>query len=90
MKRMTIFLTIAALLLLGSAALAQSGGPEPPALYSVQQGTVSGGDYQLTNLSWQVSGEASGQDYRLLDAATDGLRGSGCCCTYVPCVLRGL
>jgi hypothetical protein len=75
---------LAALLVTG--ALAQSIGP-----YQVEGGMISGEGYRLTTANWQVSGAASGGGYRLL--ATEGraapeLRGSGCCCTYLPCVLR--
>jgi hypothetical protein len=89
MKRIAIFIAIVALLLLGTVALAQSGGPNPPTLYTVEQGAASGGGYHLTSLAWQVSGEISGENYRLLGPAVPTLRGNGCCCTYLPCILRG-
>jgi len=70
-------------------ALAQSGsGSGPPLLYTVEQGTASGGDYHLTSLAWRVSGTASGAGYRLLGPAAPTLRGNGCCCSYLPCVLH--
>jgi hypothetical protein len=92
--RIIILLAIVALLLIGCVALAQSSGP--PSGYVVIPGTASGGHYRLTSLSWQVSGASSGGGYRLLPAlsgaeggpASPTLRGNGCCCTYLPCVLR--
>jgi hypothetical protein len=69
--------------LLVSGAVAQSIGP-----YQVEGGIISGGSYRLATTTWQVSGAASGQGYRLLGPAAPALHGSGCCCTYLPCVLR--
>jgi hypothetical protein len=44
--------------------------------------------YQLTHLTWQVSGEVSGGGYSLQSPSSPTLRGNGCCCTYLPCVLN--
>lgn len=49
---------------------------------------LSGGGYVLTPLSWQEGSLASGGDYRLLMEASPGLAAGGCCCTYLPCVVR--
>jgi hypothetical protein len=86
--RTAIPAVIVALLLLGSVAAAQSGGHDPPAWYTVERGMASGGGYRLTGLSWRVEGIASGGGYHLLGPASPTLRGNGCCCTYLPCVLR--
>jgi len=90
MKRTSILVVV---LLLGGVTLqaavpatAQTGGP----LMTIQTGMVAGGGYQLTSLAWLVSGEISGKNYRLLGPAVPTLRGNGCCCTYLPCVLRNL
>ncbi len=88
MKRIAILTAIVALLLLGAVALAQPGGHDPPTWYTVEQGTASGGGYYLTSLVWQVSGTASSGGYRLLGPASPTLTGNGCCCTYLPCVVR--
>ena len=75
-------------LLLAGVVLAQSGGGSSPStLYTVERGAAFGGTYHLTNLTWQVEGSASGARY-LLGPASPTLRGNGCCCTYLPCVLR--
>ena len=88
MKARTMILgTVAALLLLSAVTLAQSGGRFPSAPYMVERGTASGGLYRLTGLAWQVEGAADGGGYRL-SPATPTLRGNGCCCTWIPCVLR--
>jgi hypothetical protein len=69
-------------------ALAQSGGHDPPTWYTVERGTASGGGYHLTSLSWRVNGTAGGEGYRLLGPAAPASSENGCCCIYLPCVLR--
>jgi hypothetical protein len=78
-----------ALLLLGSVALAQSGGQPVLSGYTVERGTATGGGYRLMSLVhiWQVGEVASGGGYRLLSPASPG-GGNQCCCTYLPCVVR--
>lgn len=66
-----------------SAAPTQSPGP-----YQVEDGMISGEGYSLTTVDWLVSGTAVGAGYRLLGLAAPELRGSGCCCTYLPCMMR--
>ena len=100
MKRYTFSIVIAALacvLLLVGVVLAQSGGgSDPSALYTVEQGpalsvvegTASGRDYRLTSLSWQVEGSASGSGYRLLGPASPTSSENGCCCVWIPSVMR--
>ena len=91
MKWMAILLVV--LLLVGVAlpaagpTRAQSSGPGP-APYTVRAGTVAGEGYQLSSLAWPITGVASGGTYHLSMADTPALQGSGCCCTYLPCVLR--
>ena len=75
-------------LLLTGIALAQGGGHGPTTLYTVEPGAASGGLYHLTGLTWQVDGTVGGGGYRLSPTAPR-LRGSGCCCTYLPCILLG-
>lgn len=91
MKWTAIFLV--ALLLVGvtlpaaGPTRAQSSGPGPVP-YTVKAGTVAGGGYQLSSLAWPITGAASSGTYHLSMANTPALRGSGCCCTYLPLVLR--
>lgn len=86
---LTVALSLALTLTLIVLAQASSGSC-PSTLYAVEQGTVSGGSYNLTSLTWQASGTASGGSYRLLGPAAPRLRGSGCCCTYLPLGLRNV
>jgi hypothetical protein len=89
MKGRVVILAVVAFLLLTTSGLAQAGR-----WYPVEKGTAAGGGYRLTSLApaqgdtWQVQGSASGGGYRLLAPVTAGYVGSGCCCTYLPCVLR--
>ena len=93
--KVALLATIAALVLLGSVALAQSGRQPPLSWYTVEGETIVGGSYRLTSLAlrsaqgdtWQVSGTASGGGYRLLGPASPA-GGNQCCCTYLPCVVR--
>ena len=87
-KRVAILTAILTLFLLGTAIVALATERSPVARYAVAPGIAAGGRYQLVGLSWQVSGTASGGDYRLLPVAAPQLTGSGCCCTYLPCVSR--
>ena len=90
MKARTLFLiAVTALLLLGIAGAAQSGRGSV-AGYVVQPGTASGGAYRLTGLAWQVNGTANGGGYLLQAVGRTMARGSGCCCAYLPCILRSL
>jgi hypothetical protein len=88
--RIAIMLALVACLLLSGLATAQTGGPGLVPVYAVQAKTSTGGNYQLTSLAWQVSGAAAGGDYTLAVPYAPALRGSGCCCTCLPVVLRGV
>ena len=69
--------------LLAGGARAQSTGP-----YQVEGSTIFGEGYRLATTAWQVSGALGGGGYRLLAPASVELTGSGCCCTFLPCVMR--
>lgn len=88
MKTLILLVLIITLLVGGGVALAQSSGAGPGQSLSIQPATSSGGNYQLASLIWQVSGTASGGGYALASPYVPTLRGSGCCCTYLPCILR--
>jgi hypothetical protein len=83
-----ILAVVAGLWLLGTATFALQAMPGSPALCDSKPGTASGGVYQLVSVAWHVTGTSSGGDYRLLGPAAPALRGSGCCCTYMPLALR--
>jgi hypothetical protein len=82
--RIAFLVVVTALLLLGTAASARPGGG-----YAVEEGTLTGGGYRLTAVSSPADSTMIGGGYQLLTLAKPTLRGSGCCCTYVPCLLRG-
>lgn len=82
-KRITLSLLLIAFLLLSTGASALSGSN-----YQVEGGTISGGSYQLDSFGVQAGSIAAGGAYRLLGPSAPNLRGSGCCCTYLPCIVR--
>jgi hypothetical protein len=84
MKRIAFLMIVIAFLVVVSGVVAQTENSElhPPRL--VEQGSISGGEYRLIRHVWQISGYVSGGAYRL---AGPSLQGSGCCCTYLPCVV---
>jgi hypothetical protein len=88
MRTLIALLLVIALLAMGSATLVQAGGPDPAQAMSVQPGTITGGNYHLTNRAWHVSGSATGGDYTVDAPYQPELRGNGCCCTYLPCTMR--
>lgn len=56
--------------------------------YQVEAGTIAGGGYQLTSAGPGADNVSAGGAYRLLGPSAPALRGSGCCCTYLPCTMR--
>ena len=95
MKVRSVILAVIVSLLLTAGALpatapavAQSGGQ-----YSIQGGVASGGNYRLIGSGGAAGCLASGGGYRLVRSsavAREALpsAGSGCCCLYLPCLLR--
>lgn len=94
---------LAGVLLLAGMAMAQTNGYSDSPLvangspqaegYIVEQARISGGGYNLTSPGEQVTGMASGGGYQLLDAFSLNVSPPpssqvGCCCTYLPCLLR--
>jgi hypothetical protein len=74
-------------MLAGGVVLQQAGVAQAlPPTYVVTQGQMAGSGYVLAVQSWQVSGTASGPEYRLEGARI--LQAAGCCCGYLPCLFR--
>jgi hypothetical protein len=87
--RMTILIAVMALLLLGTVASAQSSRPSQSLEYTARAVTVAGGSYQLTSLGLEIGRTSSGGGYRLLNPdAPSASSGHGCCCMYLPCIVR--
>jgi len=88
-KQTVFFVVVVALvgaILVGGVAVAHPGDrPDSALLYTINQGTATGGGYHLTGLSWQVEGVVGNDHYRLVGPADSS---GGCCCTYLPCLLR--
>ncbi len=87
MKRFVYLVLAIAFLVLASGVVAQTEDSELPPPSLVEQGSISGGEYRLTRSVWQISGSISGGTYRLAGQGVPSLQGSGCCCTYLPCVI---
>jgi hypothetical protein len=93
-KRIALFLLI--LILVGVAAslaarpmpASSATSPPPPAGFSMEKTTLLGSRYQLSSLSWQISGQLSGASYTLSAPSAPSLTGNGCCCNFMPCMLR--
>ena len=95
MKVRIAILTVVVLLLLTGVvrqstapALAQGSGPA-----TVPSGVPSGGRYCLSGVAGEALFLASGSSYRLLRGSTGAPaarpdQGSGCCCSYLPCLFR--
>lgn len=95
MKQRTMLAVIVIMMLLSTAVIAQSSGPDSSQQDIVESGAATGapqpgGARQLTSLVWAVTGTARGGNYQLLCLAAPALRGSGCCCTYLPMTQRNV
>ena len=87
-KRIAIVMAVLTLFLLGTVIGVMATEHGPTVRYAVMPGIAAGGRYQLAGLSWQVDAMVGGGHYRLLGIFAPSLAGSGCCCTYLPCVRR--
>ncbi len=85
MRKYILLLALLCMLLAATGSRAQVGPPGP---YTVEPGIAAGGRYHLVVQSWRVTGSAVGGGYHLQGPAAPRLRGSGCCCLYLPLVLR--
>jgi hypothetical protein len=54
----------------------------------LESGASSSADYQISDVTWRVEGISTGGAYRLESASEPLSTGSGCCCTYLPCVIK--
>jgi hypothetical protein len=88
MKRVMLFALVIACLVLAGGVLAMPEDSGLPPACVVEQGSISGGGYRLTSLTWQISGSPDGGAYQLSAQTVPLLRGSGCCCVYLPIALR--
>ncbi|MBN1139379.1 MAG: hypothetical protein JXM73_22570 [Anaerolineae bacterium] len=81
--RITLLFILLAFVPLGTGAGALSA-PR----YQVEAGILAGGGYQLTSFGPQADNVSAGGAYLLLGPSAPAGQGSGCCCTYVPCIMR--
>lgn len=83
MVLVVLLLALAGMSLVGRFVLAEPGGQ-----YILEAGRSTSRSQPLPSLDWRVSGQASGGSYSLVSSAVPELRGSGCCCSYLPALLR--
>ena len=92
-KRMFTLAIAVCICLVALASIASAQPPSPSAVASMEGAswTAVGGAYHLTSLAWPetIAGTktnvvTNGGRYHLLGPA---LRGNGCCCNFLPCVL---
>jgi hypothetical protein len=69
--------------MLVSVVLAEPGGPVKEA-----GDTLLGGGYTLLPVTQSQGILARGGAYTLLQPASSTLASGGCCCTYLPCLLK--
>jgi hypothetical protein len=81
--RITLLLILLALVFLSTGAGALSA-PR----FQVEAGTVAGRGYHLTSSGLEADNVSAGGAYRLLGPSAPEQQGSGCCCTYLPCLLH--
>jgi hypothetical protein len=82
MKRIV---TILLFVVVGVSLLASLALVQPASAY---QGVFNNGGYHLTPGRMQVVGESTGSGYHLLIPGSPSLRGNGCCCGLLPCVVK--
>ncbi len=86
--RIIILATLVVLLLAGSVASAQPAKQAQSTWYTVERGSASGGGYHLVSQVWQVGRVSSGAGYHLQAPMMPASSENGCCCTFLPCILR--
>jgi hypothetical protein len=82
-RRIVLLAIMLTLLLMSTVASAQPSGG-----YAVEEGVLTGGGYRLTSVTLPAGDTISGGGYQLLSLAESMATGSGCCCIYLPCILR--
>jgi hypothetical protein len=82
---MKLIVAILLFVVVGVSLLASLALVQPASAY---QDVVYNGGYHLTPGRMQFVGELAGSGYHLLIPGSPSLRGNGCCCAHLPCVVR--
>jgi hypothetical protein len=82
-RRIVLLAVLSILLLVSTAASARPGGG-----HAVKAGTMAGGGYHLTSVTLPAGDMMIGGGYQLRRVPESTATGSGCCCTYLPCIQR--
>jgi hypothetical protein len=79
-----LIVILAWLVPIGGAEQSSSAQTSPSGLESA---ISPDGGYWNPDITWKVDGVTSGGAYRLDSSRLPASTGSGCCCTYLPCIL---
>ncbi|MFZ2095356.1 MAG: hypothetical protein WAV05_01840 [Anaerolineales bacterium] len=90
MKTRIIIISLITILILASGAIASAHSNKDlvPSTYQITSELSAGNGYQIIPLTWQISGALNGGNYFLDVQTSPTLRGSGCCCTFLPCIKK--
>jgi hypothetical protein len=83
-----IVLVVILLLASGAVALAQTTQDGELISYKIESSSLFGQGYQLISQAGQESSALSGGGYTLFGPTSSISAGSGCCCTYLPCLMK--
>jgi hypothetical protein len=83
-SRILILILICLFLLVSAISLEVFADGRP----ILQEQEIFEGSYSIVPLQWQVVGSSTGNGYTIFSPKAVSLTGSGCCCVYLPCVIR--
>ncbi len=86
--RILILIAVSAVLVVWGVALATAGASNPNTAYTLPQAALAGTGYRMTSVTCQAIGAAEGGRYHLVGPASPRLTGNGCCCGFIPLILR--
>ena len=86
--KLMLWAVIVALLLTGGVALATSPDLAGESWQVGGSAMLAGQGYQMMSQPWSVCGASSGGGYQLQTLAAPASSENGCCCVYLPVVVR--
>ena len=88
MKRIAILLLLIAFLILAGGVLAKSTDSGFVRVNQLTENVLTGGEYRITQSLLKEFDSIHGGDYVLFSQSAPIENGSGCCCTYLPCIIN--
>lgn len=86
--KLMLWAVIVALLLTGGVAIAGSSDMAAESWQLSGPAVLTGQGYQLMSQPWSVCGASGGANYQLSSLSVPGSSENGCCCVYLPVVVR--